>query len=62
MIEITDLSDNPILKQLLIHYVYRQYEEDSIIDDEHLLMEFNLLQSEGRLVDLFIEEKLLNMR
>jgi hypothetical protein len=58
--EITTLDHNPILRELLKNYVIRIYEEDSITDDEHLLMEYNLLLCENRLNDLFIEEKLIN--
>jgi hypothetical protein len=58
--EITNLNHNPILRELLKSYVLRMYEEDSNTDDDHLLMEYNLLIRENRLNDLFIEEKLIN--
>ncbi len=58
--EITDLTQNPILKGLLTDYCIRIYEEDAITDDDHLMMEYYLLMRENRLNDLFIEEKLIN--
>jgi hypothetical protein len=58
--EINNLNHNPILRGLLTNYVLRMYEEDSNTDDDHLLMEYNLLIRENRLNDLFIEEKLIN--
>ena len=58
--EINNLNHNPILRGLLKNYVIRMYEEDSITDDEHLLMEYNLLIRDNRLNDLFIEENLNN--
>ncbi len=58
--EITNLNHNPILRELLKNYVLRMYEGDSITDDEHLLMEYNLLIRDNRLNDLFVEEKLIN--
>jgi hypothetical protein len=60
MIEITNFENNKILKSLLIEYVYRTYEGESIIDDDHLMMEYHLLMRENRLNDLFIEEYLQN--
>ena len=58
--EINNLNQNPILMELLKNYVIRMYEEDSITDDEHLMMEYHLLIRDNRLNDLFIEEKLNN--
>jgi hypothetical protein len=58
--EINNLNQNPILRELLKNYVIRMYEEDSITDDEHLMMEYHLLIRDNRLNDLFIEEKLNN--
>ena len=58
--EITDLNDNPLLTKLLTDYCFRVYEEDAIIDEYHLLIEYYLLMKENRLNDLFIEEKLIN--
>ena len=58
--EITNLNHNPILRELLTNYVIRMYEEDSITDDEHLMMEYHLLIRDNRLNDLFLEENLNN--
>jgi hypothetical protein len=58
--EINNLNHNPTLRELLINYVLRMYEEASILDDEHLLMEYRLLLRENRLNDLFMEERLIN--
>ena len=58
--EINNLQHNPTLRDLLKNYVLRMYEEASILDDEHLLMEYRLLLRENRLNDLFTEEKLIN--
>lgn len=60
MIEIKHFDYSPILKGLLIDYVLRVYEEDAITDDEHLLMEYNLLQKNNELHLLFHEEYLIN--
>ena len=58
--EITDFDNNPILRILLVEYCLMQYEENAILDDEHLLMEYKLLISENRLNDIFITELLNN--
>lgn len=58
--EIKDFKNNPMLRQLLEDYCAMRYEENSILDDEHLFMEYNLLQKENRLSDLFISEMLTN--
>jgi hypothetical protein len=58
--EINNLNHNPILRELLTNYVIRMYEEDSITDDEHLMMEYHLLIRDNRLNDLFLEENLNN--
>lgn len=58
--EINNLNHNPILRDLLKNYVIRMYQEDSVTDDEHLLLEYHLLLRENRLNDLFMEEKLIN--
>lgn len=57
---ITSLENNPILKLLLKDYCKMQYEENAILDDEHLLMEYNLLLKENRQGDLFECERLNN--
>jgi hypothetical protein len=59
--EITGFENNPVLKKLIINYCLMQYEENAIIDDDHLIMEFRLLQKENRLHELFVSEKLNNL-
>jgi len=58
--EIRNFNHNPVLRQLLESYVIRTYEQDAIVDDDHLMMEYHLLVRDNRLNDLFIEEKLNN--
>ena len=58
--EITSFEINPALKKLIIDYCIIQYEENAIIDDDHLMMEFKLLKNENKLNDLFLCEKLTN--
>lgn len=58
--EIRNFNHNPVLRQLLESYVIRTYEQDAIVDDDHLIMEYHLLIRDNRLNDLFIEEKLNN--
>jgi hypothetical protein len=58
--EIRNFNHNPVLRQLLESYVIRTYEQDAIVDDDHLMMEYHLLIRDNRLNDLFIEEKLNN--
>jgi hypothetical protein len=55
-IEIKDLAYNPLLKELLIKYISRQYEEDGLFDEYHLLAEYNHLKNENSLHLLFEEE------
>lgn len=59
--EITDFENNPVLKKLLVDYCIMQYEENAIIDDDHLIMEFKLLKNENKLNDLFVSEKINNL-
>jgi len=58
--EIRNFNHNPVLRQLLESYVIRTYEQEAIVDDDHLMMEYHLLIRDNRLNDLFIEEKLNN--
>ncbi len=58
--EIRNFEHNPVLRQLLESYVIRTYEQDAIVDDDHLIMEYHLLIRDNRLNDLFVEEKLNN--
>jgi hypothetical protein len=60
MEKLTDLEYNPVLKQLLINYVIRMYEEDAITDDWHLWQEYLMLLRENRLNELFENECLTN--
>ena len=58
--KITDLKNNPILKQLLINYCFLNYEENAIIDDYHLEAEYNLLSRNNELELLFVAESFSN--
>jgi hypothetical protein len=55
-----NLELNPMLKQLLEITCTARYEENVQLDEEHLLMEYNLLLKEGRLNELFENETLHN--
>ncbi len=56
MEEITNLEFTPLLKQLLISYCLRHYEESAILDEYHLLMEHERLVRENKLNELFENE------
>lgn len=58
--QITNFKYNPKLRQFLVDYSLRMYEENAILDDEHLLMEYNLLLRDSNLNALFLEEYLTN--
>lgn len=60
MNEINDFRYNPILKKMLVNYCLRMYEENAILDDVHLLMEYKLLIRDNNLNALFVEEYLIN--
>jgi hypothetical protein len=60
MEEFTNFNYRPKLRQMLVDYVYRTYEENSITDDEHLIMEYNYLKKHNKLNLLFDEEYLIN--
>ena len=60
MIEITNFQYNPKLRKMLVNYCLRMYEEFAIIDDEHLMMEYNLLLRYKMTNVLFEEEYLIN--
>lgn len=60
MEEMNDFRYNPILRQMLVNYCIRMYEENAILDDEHLMMEYRLLIRDNNLNALFYEEYLLN--
>jgi hypothetical protein len=58
--ELQNFESNPILRQLLANYCLTHYEENAIIDDKHLLMEYRLLERNNELHLLFEVEKLQN--
>ena len=60
MEEFTNFNYRPKLRQMLVDYVHRIYEENSITDDEHLIMEYNYLKKHNELHLLFDEEYLIN--
>lgn len=60
MEEVTDLNHSPRLKELLIMYVARKYEENARYDDWHLFEEYKLLKRNNQLDELFKEECLTN--
>jgi hypothetical protein len=60
MEKLKNLDYNPILKQLLIDYLLRMYEEDAILDDWHLWEEYLMLKRENRLNEIFENECLTN--
>lgn len=55
-IEITDFKYSPALRELLVKYVSRQYEESAEFDDYHLIAEYNYLKNNNELHLLFEEE------
>ena len=58
--ELQKFDFNPKLRKLLVNYCLINYEENAIIDDEHLLMEYHLLERNNELHFLFEAEKLDN--
>jgi hypothetical protein len=60
MEQVTDLNHSPMLKELLIMYISRKYEEDAIFDDWHLFQEYIWLRDNNLLNELFQEECLTN--
>ena len=58
--ELKDFKYNPELKIMLISYCIRTYEEFAILDDEHLIIEYNLLLRTNNVHVLFYEEYLIN--
>lgn len=60
MEEVTDLNHSPRLKELLIMYVARTYQENARFDDWHLFEEYKLLKRNNQLDELFKEECLTN--
>ena len=49
---IENFDNHPELKRRLIVYCIATYQEDAIIDDYHLLMEFNYLKLNKKLYEL----------
>lgn len=56
---ISDLNNSPMLKALLIEFINTNYEENSIYDDDHLLMEYNYLVKFNKL-NLLFENEMMN--
>jgi hypothetical protein len=61
LLEVTDLKYSPMLKELLIMYVSRQYEENARYENYYLMAEYELLKRDNKLDLLFIEERLTNI-
>ena len=57
---ITNLNNNPFFKGLLKQYCLMHYEADAILDDEYLIMEYNYLNNNNKLHELFECEMLTN--
>lgn len=60
MEEVTNLDHSPMLRELLIMYISRKYEEDAIFDEWHLFQEYVWLKNNNQLDELFKEECLTN--
>jgi hypothetical protein len=60
MENVTDLHHSPKLKELLIMYISRKYQEDARFDDWHLFEEYKVLKKYNELDELFKEECLTN--
>lgn len=60
MEEVTNLDHSPKLKELLIMYIARKYQEDGLYDDWHLFQEYSWLKNNNKLDELFKEECLTN--
>lgn len=60
MEEVTNLNHNPKLRELLIIYIARKYQEDAVYDDWHLFQEYSWLRNNNKLNELFKEECLTN--
>lgn len=54
--ELKDFSRNPELRKLLVNYCLMVYEENAIIDDEHLLSEYRYLVANNKLDEIFLYE------
>ena len=60
MTKLTTLVDSPVLRKLLVNYILRKYEQESITDDWHLYQEYSWLYDYNKLHELFEEEALTN--
>jgi hypothetical protein len=60
MEEVTNLDHSPKLKELLIMYISRKYENDAIFDDWHLFQEYIWLKNNNLIDELFKEDCLTN--
>lgn len=60
MEEVTNLDHSALLKELLIMYISRKYQEDAVYDDWHLFQEYSWLRNNNKLDELFKEECLTN--
>jgi hypothetical protein len=58
--ELKNFNYNPRLRELLVNYSLINYEENARIDDEHLIMEYYLLERNNQLHLLFEAENLNN--
>jgi hypothetical protein len=58
--ELRNFKYNDKLRALLVNYCYINYEENARVDDEHLLMEYHLLERNNQLNLLFEAENLNN--
>lgn len=57
---VTNLDNNPLFKGLLKQYCLMHYEADAILDDYHLIMEYEYLKNNDKLHELFECEMLSN--
>jgi hypothetical protein len=60
MEKLTTLDYSPVLKTLLVNYILKKYEQESIIDDLHLYQEYSWMYDNNELHELFEEEALTN--
>jgi hypothetical protein len=60
MEKVTNLDHSPKLKELLIMYISRKYEEDAQYDEWYLFQEYSWLKYNNKLDELFKEECLTN--
>ncbi len=53
---------NPKLRELLVDYCLQVYNENAIIDDEHLIKEYYWLKENNQLEELFNMEYISNYK